>query len=133
MLHVLEDHDERVTITTHTVKLDDVLMLQVGEELCLPLEILAGCQGGVFQCLKEGAQIHTEWAQVGTKPEQMGHSIAEELTTKGGERNGYHWSSCTGRVVVGAGGTISAFCLCSYWPSGFPNSFPRQQQTCFRG
>lgn len=86
MLHVLKDHDERVTITTHTVKLDDVLVLQVGEELCLPLEILAGCQGGVFQCLKEGAQIYTGWAQVGTKPEQMGHSIAEELTTKGVEK-----------------------------------------------
>lgn len=51
MLHVLEDHDERVTITTHTIKLDNVFMLQVGEQLCLPLEILTGCQGGVFQRL----------------------------------------------------------------------------------
>lgn len=72
MLHVLEDHDERITITTHAIKLDDVLMLQVGEQLCFPLEILAGCQGGVFQRLKERAQIHTGWAQVWEKPEQRG-------------------------------------------------------------
>lgn len=98
MLHVLEDHDEWVTITTNAVKLDDVLMLQVGKQLCLPLEILAGCQGGVFQCLKEGAQIHTGWAQVGAKPEQTGRSIAEELMRKGGERNSCHRPGCTGRA-----------------------------------
>lgn len=31
MLHILEHHDERVTVHTHAVKLHDVLMLQVGE------------------------------------------------------------------------------------------------------
>lgn len=97
MLHVLEDHDEWIAVTTHAVKLDDVLMLQVGEQLCFPLEILAGCQGGVFQRLEEGAQIHTGWAQVGEKPEQRGHSIAEELMRKGQERNRCHRPGCTGR------------------------------------
>lgn len=84
MFHILEDHDKGVTVTTHAVKLDDVLMLQVGEQLRLPLEILAGCQGGVFQRLKEGAQICTGWAQAGAKPEQTGRSITEELMRKGG-------------------------------------------------
>ena len=98
MLHVLEDHDEWVTITTHAIKLDNVLMLQVGEQLCLPLEVLAGCQGGVFQCLKEGAQIHTGWAQVGAKPEHMGRSVTEELMRKGREWNHCHWHGCIGRT-----------------------------------
>lgn len=52
VLHVLEDHDERVAVPAHAVELDDVLMLQVGQQLCLPLEILAGCQRGVFQSLQ---------------------------------------------------------------------------------
>lgn len=51
MLHVLEDHDERVTIATDTIELDDVLVLQVGEQLCLPLEVLPGSQCGVLQGL----------------------------------------------------------------------------------
>lgn len=52
MLHVLEDHDERVAIPAHAVELDNVLVLQVGQQLCLPLEILASCQRGVFQSLQ---------------------------------------------------------------------------------
>lgn len=31
MLHILEHHDERVTVHTHAIKLHDVLVLQVGE------------------------------------------------------------------------------------------------------
>lgn len=71
VLHVLEDHDERVAVTTHAIKLDDVLVLQVGEQLCLPLEILAGCQGGVFQRLNEGTQTRTGWAQAGQSPNKV--------------------------------------------------------------
>lgn len=132
MLHVLEDHDEWVTITTYAIKLDNVLMLQVGEQLCLPLEILTGCQGGVFQCLKEGSQIRTGWAHIKAKPEQTGLSIAEKLVRKGGETTATG-PVAPGGLVVGAGGISSAFCSCSYRPSRFPNSFPRQQQTCLRG
>lgn len=103
MFHVLEDHDERVPITTYAIKLDDVLMLQVGEQLCLPLEILTGCQGGVFQCLKEGSQICTGWAHIRAKPEQTGLSIAEKLVKKGGETTATG-PVALGRLVVGAGG-----------------------------
>ena len=52
VLHVLEDHDEGVPVTAHAVELDDVLMLQVGEQLGLPLEVLPGCQRGVLQGLE---------------------------------------------------------------------------------
>lgn len=83
MLHVLEDHDEWIAVTTHAVKLDDVLMLQVGEQLCFPLEILAGCQGGVLQRLEEGPQIHTGWAQVGEKPEQRAEQHRRRIDEEG--------------------------------------------------
>ena len=52
MLHVLKHHDERVSVHTHAVELDDVLVLQVGEKLRLPLEVLPGRQGGVLQGLE---------------------------------------------------------------------------------
>lgn len=52
MLHVLKDHDEWVPITTHPVELDNVFVLQVGEQLSLPLEILPGSQGGILQSLE---------------------------------------------------------------------------------
>lgn len=42
VLHVLKHHDERVSIHTHAVELNDVLVLQVGKELRLPLEVLPG-------------------------------------------------------------------------------------------
>lgn len=52
MLHVFKDHDEWVTITTHPIELDNMLMLQVREQLSLPLEILPGSQGGILQGLR---------------------------------------------------------------------------------
>lgn len=52
MLHVLKDHDEGVPIATHPIELDNVFVLQVGEQLSLPLEILPGSQGGVLQGLE---------------------------------------------------------------------------------
>ena len=57
MLHVLKDHDEGVPITAHPVELDDVLMLQVGEQLGFPLEILPGCQGRIHQGLETAWDI----------------------------------------------------------------------------
>lgn len=51
VLHVLKHHDERVPIAAHAIELDDVLVLQVGEQLRLPLEVLPGGQGGVLQGL----------------------------------------------------------------------------------
>lgn len=54
MLHVLEHHDERVSVHTHAVELDNVVVLEVGEQLRLPLEILSGRQVGIFQSL----QVH---------------------------------------------------------------------------
>lgn len=51
MLHILENHDEWVAVHTHAVKLHDVLMLQVGEELSFSLEVFSGGQSRVFQGL----------------------------------------------------------------------------------
>lgn len=53
MLHILEDHDERITLDTDTVELDDVLVLQVSQQLCLTVEVLAGIVAGILQCLAE--------------------------------------------------------------------------------
>lgn len=52
VLHVLKDHDERVSVHTHAVKLHYVLMLEVGQQLSLTLEILPGCKSGVLQSLE---------------------------------------------------------------------------------
>lgn len=53
MLHILKDHDEWIPLNTDTVELDNVLMLQVSEQLCLTVEILAGIITGILQCLGE--------------------------------------------------------------------------------
>lgn len=52
MLHVFEHHDERVSVYTHSVEFNDVVVLQVSQQLCLPLEVLSCRQVGIFQCLK---------------------------------------------------------------------------------
>ena len=52
VLHVLKDHDEGVPIATHPIELDNVLVLQVGEQFSFPLEILPGRQGGILQGLE---------------------------------------------------------------------------------
>lgn len=48
MLHVFKDHDEWIPITTDPIEFDNMLMLQVSEQLGLPLEILPGSQGGIL-------------------------------------------------------------------------------------
>lgn len=52
MLHVFEHHDERISVYTHSVEFNDMVMLQIGQQLCLPLEVLSCRQVGIFQCLK---------------------------------------------------------------------------------
>lgn len=52
VLHVFKDHDEWVTVTTHPIELDNMLVLQVSEQLSLSLEILPGSQGGILQGLR---------------------------------------------------------------------------------
>lgn len=42
VLHVLKDHDERVTVHADSVELHDVLVLEVGEQFSLSLEIFPG-------------------------------------------------------------------------------------------
>lgn len=51
VLHILKDHDEWITLNTDTVELDDVLVLQVGQQLCLAVEVLASIVTGILQCL----------------------------------------------------------------------------------
>lgn len=53
MLHILKDHDEWIPLNTDTIELDNVLMLQISEQLCLTVEILAGIITGILQCLRE--------------------------------------------------------------------------------
>lgn len=48
MLHVLEHHDERVSVYTHSIELNNVVVLEVGQQLRLPLEILSCWQVGIF-------------------------------------------------------------------------------------
>lgn len=57
MFHVFKHHDERVALDTHAVEGDDVLVLQVGEQLGLSVEVGAAALAGLLQGL-EGAK-HT--------------------------------------------------------------------------
>lgn len=40
MLHVFEHHDERVSVYTHSIEFNNVVMLEVSQKLGLPLEVL---------------------------------------------------------------------------------------------
>lgn len=52
MLHIFKDHDEWVPIHTNTIEFNYVLMLQVGQQFSLTLEILPGSKSGVLKSLK---------------------------------------------------------------------------------
>lgn len=52
MLHVLEDHYERVALHADTIELDNVLMLEVGQQLGLAVEVLACIVAGILQSLR---------------------------------------------------------------------------------
>lgn len=54
MLHVLEDHDEGVALHADAIELDDVLMLEVGQELGLAVEVLARIVTSILQGLGVG-------------------------------------------------------------------------------
>lgn len=57
MLHVLKDHDEWVALHTDTVELDNVLVLEVGQQLGFAMKVLASIVAGVLQRLsKRGHQ-----------------------------------------------------------------------------
>lgn len=51
MFHILKHHDERVALHAHAVEGDDVLVLQVGEELGLSVEVRPAALVGFFQGL----------------------------------------------------------------------------------
>lgn len=53
MFHVLEDHDKRVTVHADAVELHNVVVLKVGQQLGLPLEVFPRRKGRVLQGLKE--------------------------------------------------------------------------------
>lgn len=52
MLHVLEDHDERVALHADAVELDNVRVLEVGQQLGLAVKVLACVVAGVLQRLR---------------------------------------------------------------------------------
>lgn len=51
VFHVLKDHDEWVALHTDAVELDNVLMLEVGQQLSFTVEVLAGVVAGILQRL----------------------------------------------------------------------------------
>lgn len=53
MLHVLKHHDEWVALHAHAVEGDDVLVLEVGQQLSLAVEVLPGVLAGLFQRLRD--------------------------------------------------------------------------------
>lgn len=52
MFHVLEDHDEWVSVHTDAVELDYVLVLKVGQQFGLSLEIFPCRKCGILQGLQ---------------------------------------------------------------------------------
>ncbi len=52
VFHVLEDHDKRISIYTDAVELHYVIVLKVGQQLGLPLEIWPRRKGGILQGLR---------------------------------------------------------------------------------
>lgn len=52
MLHILEDHDERVTLYTDTIELDNVFVLEVGQQLSLSVKVLACVVTSILQRLE---------------------------------------------------------------------------------
>lgn len=52
VFHVLEDHDKRVTVHADAVELHYVLVLKIGQQLGLSLEVFPRRKGGVLQGLQ---------------------------------------------------------------------------------
>lgn len=51
--HVLEHHGQQLPVGADAVETHDVLVLEDGQELRLPLEVLPGRLVGIFQRLRE--------------------------------------------------------------------------------
>lgn len=60
VLHVLKDHDERVSVHANPVELHYVLVLQVSQQLGFPLEILPRCKSGILQSLWSEGEVLSE-------------------------------------------------------------------------
>lgn len=56
MLHVLEDHYEWVALHADAIELDNVLVLEVGQQLGLAVEVLACIVAGILQRLRNGGR-----------------------------------------------------------------------------
>lgn len=54
MLHILKDHDEWVALHTDAIELDNVLMLEIGQQLSFTVKVLAGIVTGILQRLGKG-------------------------------------------------------------------------------
>ena len=52
VLHVLEDHYEWVALHADAIELDNVLVLEVGQQLGLAVEVLACIVAGILQRLR---------------------------------------------------------------------------------
>ncbi len=52
VFHVLKDHDKWICINTDAVELHYVLVLKVGQQLGLPLEVWPRRKGGILQGLR---------------------------------------------------------------------------------
>lgn len=48
MLHVLKDHDEWVAFHTDAIELDNVFVLEIGQQLSLAVEVLACIVAGIL-------------------------------------------------------------------------------------
>lgn len=66
MLHILKNHDEGVALHTHTVERDNVLVLQVGQQLGLPVEVLPCILTSLFQGLNTQTHMHTGYYPIFT-------------------------------------------------------------------
>lgn len=60
VFHVLKDHDERVSIHTHSIELYYMLVLEVGQQFSLTLEIFPGCKSGILQSLGKEREIQRD-------------------------------------------------------------------------
>lgn len=73
VFHVFKHHDERVTLHANSIERDNMLMLKVGQQFGLTVEVLPGILTGLFECL----HTHTH-----TKRKHMSKWYFKKLTDK---------------------------------------------------
>lgn len=59
MLHVFKHHDERVAVHAHAVERHNVIVLEVGEKLSLPLKVFSGSQSRIFESLRDRKNVYS--------------------------------------------------------------------------